>query len=783
MGGLKRKESDKDAFVLEALDMLLFIAKSKHDLASELILESLIELLEDDLHNRPVGANPEPQEPAKAVKQVQASQLKQPAQTSSQPAQPVSEKKEVPVQANPSFDSEGVKAKTGQLPSKAQKSETIAATAASGREEVKKTYVFSVATDEANDDFEDKTNRLNPDMDHIDRIASKSRKKKDKEVVDAPNESADAPERDASQEIVRTGGSKARKSKDDKSAKKDVKETKEVKEPKKDAKKDTKEGIATKDAKNDKDAKKEPKEVKEAKEAKETKEVKKEPQPSKEQVVVGGGGKGRAGGEQDWVTESESASDDEAQDDLDDGDLAEDDVSEDAPEEVAEMQESKGKNLEKKDRKGGRDNKKEKGHDHKDHKDLKEVQEEGEAYKRDEAQEQAIEKLLADNADIVGKLTLNRKKRRLILKELRLLDVATRSDLKDILRNVAVQEATEDEKKKMKEKKNRWEEKQREERARADAEDKERRRLLKIKRKEERDRKVAPKKEEYIEIDHFFEESKYQFYYMNNYGLQKDEMGKGTSYMSKKQVVGIDVQHKLYNHVAYANYLMFSSDSKGLIFNLQQSYEDVSFIDLFDKLLADDKILKIGYCLQADLEALSNTFKAKKMTYRNVVSIEDKLFVCKTSTVLNLSKMCYRCFGKYLHPDKLKKLCEKPDLKDYEDRKAIVVDSLACLRLFSELSKYIMDEQVPTNQDLLKDKKVDKSWRFVLDSTCACGVEVMEQQQLQHEVAQEATYKDLEAVSKANNTILITNDRYILNNSIFKNKMCYRGKKEFLKGM
>lgn len=427
------------------------------------------------------------------------------------------------------------------------------------------------------------------------------------------------------------------------------------------------------------------------------------------------------------------------------------------------------------------------------------AQQETEEFNLDPLKEEEIRKLMDDNADLLEKAVFNRPKRRVIQQGLRLIDNPTRKHLKQLMMQILTAEPTADEKQKKKAKMDRWHEKTK---AKIDSHNKwknqDRKEQNKFKMMDKlknqavndfeddykpypahkkkaphhyqqnkvsikpsqhseescepeatpktKTRKPAGETPNLLEADarHLrlddLKDKTFQFYYINHASNWKN-VETIFKKLSKKEVVSIDVHHERSKGVPSGNYLCLSSNTKAYIFNLHNLNDNPDFYAIVHKLLSNQSLTKIGYCAKQDLEALENTFLSLgNLQGCSSLSIEDELFISKTSTMLNLSNMCFRMYGKTLNPEKLKKLIEQKDLKTYEERKAIVIESVALLSLYLEIAHFTADEVKP-NKELLRGIKVDETWTFMLDYTCPCGQAVLESNKLRYQVLKLMTYK------------------------------------------
>jgi len=215
---------------------------------------------------------------------------------------------------------------------------------------------------------------------------------------------------------------------------------------------------------------------------------------------------------------------------------------------------------------------------------------------------------------------------------------------------------------------------------------------------------------------------------------------KALSYLSKKTYIGIDVQHNSVKGYNKATYLELTTDSKGFIINLQHFEDDPTPLASLFKIFTDEKISKVGFNLPADIDAICNCFGLFKTNFKSMLSLEERLFVYKTSYTMNLSKICYRFYGKELHHEKLRKIGERSDVTDYEERKSMMSEVVACFALSKSMETYLSRE-IPSNKTLLAGLKIDKSWHFVLDQTCPCCLDFFLKESIPHRLLRDPTYQ------------------------------------------
>jgi len=393
---------------------------------------------------------------------------------------------------------------------------------------------------------------------------------------------------------------------------------------------------------------------------------------------------------------------------------------------------------------------------------------------KDPRRDAMIDDLISNNQDLIGKIKMNRKRKRTLVNNLRMLDNPTRNDMKGILKNILCNEITPEESRQMKEKKDRKREKvernalssqrgkeqakrERKKQDRAAATPTrgniplERRKPATLNQnipeedddemyedggsEEERERRlvgalggvlgVEERVEEGMEENNTLSLSSlspsYKFIYFGKGMLVEATQAVYT--LGKRDAIGIDVQHLVVGGMALGMYMEMSTESQGYIFNLQHLAEG-AFKEAVQSILTSPKIIKVGYSLDKELEALCNTLELSPKSIKSTCSLEDKLFIAKTPTLLNLSRIVERVLGKPLNTEKLKKITAKSEIESYDERKQIMVEALACLMVYRTVYK-TFSVPLPGLVDRCKDIGMDKEWTIVVDVACPCALETI----------------------------------------------------------
>lgn len=211
-------------------------------------------------------------------------------------------------------------------------------------------------------------------------------------------------------------------------------------------------------------------------------------------------------------------------------------------------------------------------------------------------------------------------------------------------------------------------------------------------------------------------------------------------YFSGKKLVAIFAHHFKNQGVGKIAYIELTTESKGFVFNLKHPTAEVSILLALKQIFESKSIMKIGYNLKQFFENLKDLDSGISIHFKNTHSIEDLLFCCKTSGILNLPKICFRFFGKHLTFEKMKNLCEKETL-DFEDKKNLMINAVAIFKMTKDLDLGSLVGKTPLKTpDQLFNLKVDKSWKFVLDITCPCIAAYLQDNDFDYEQLTEQTY-------------------------------------------
>ena len=66
--------------------------------------------------------------------------------------------------------------------------------------------------------------------------------------------------------------------------------------------------------------------------------------------------------------------------------------------------------------------------------------------------------------------------------------------------------------------------------------------------------------------------------------------------------------------------------------------------------MANEKITKVGFSVKNDIQALNRTFN-NLLEFKEVVGIDDLLFLAKNTSKLGLSTICKRYYGKPMNKE------------------------------------------------------------------------------------------------------------------------------------
>lgn len=366
----------------------------------------------------------------------------------------------------------------------------------------------------------------------------------------------------------------------------------------------------------------------------------------------------------------------------------------------------------------------------------------------DPKKEKQISDLLNDNLDIISKVPLNRKKRRLLLNDLRMIDQPTRKHVKQILKNVLCVEMTKDEKDRQREKREKYH-------ARHAGRQKNRKMQVMAKT-QYYDNSGYARPEEYAKYQVYGNQkateefmrvkditnSEYIFYHIEGPSTadMKNSMAKVVNYFNTKSVMGVYCHHSKIDGCSKIAYIEISTDTKGFLLDLKNPSGEVTILAALKVLFENKQLFKIGYNLSQMQEILSESQIGYSIKFRNTRTLDELLFCSKTTLILNLSKTLYRQFGLHLNPEKMKDLCEKTNLS-YDEKQALMINAAAIYKFAIDIQiDKLKSIKLPKLQEQLASLPSIRQVNFVLDVTCACAAHVLDNLRLPFDIMPESTY-------------------------------------------
>jgi len=137
----------------------------------------------------------------------------------------------------------------------------------------------------------------------------------------------------------------------------------------------------------------------------------------------------------------------------------------------------------------------------------------------------------------------------------------------------------------------------------------------------------------------------YEIIYLQ--GASKDELEESYRYINEQEIVGIDTEF----FGKGANYIQISTLEKGYIYNLIYDQDKLRFDEDFRKFLfnfcGNEKITKVGLCLDADIEAIRKAmqYRINQEGFSGWKDIHDLVMLSRTSNSLGLSDYTSRVLG------------------------------------------------------------------------------------------------------------------------------------------
>ena len=231
--------------------------------------------------------------------------------------------------------------------------------------------------------------------------------------------------------------------------------------------------------------------------------------------------------------------------------------------------------------------------------------------------------------------------------------------------------------------------------------------------------KKAPKKINYLKLEDLTHGDLQDFptIYIDEINEEFEDAKK---YILSQSIMGIDSEFKSNGGAVY---IQIASKTRGFVFNMNKN--DLKFApecrEFFKEYVENEKLKKVGFNVSSDVKAINRAFQ-NNLDPKGFFSVEDDLFLCRTSNQLGLGSLCKRAFGKEMDKSLQMWVAETEDLGDEEIRYA-VLDALAPLVIYNKYKKVINDsilEDVIKNgkPDLSGDNEMGANPKFICDFTC-----------------------------------------------------------------
>lgn len=206
--------------------------------------------------------------------------------------------------------------------------------------------------------------------------------------------------------------------------------------------------------------------------------------------------------------------------------------------------------------------------------------------------------------------------------------------------------------------------------------------------------------------------------------------------------------------------------------------------DFFKEFLQSKDILKIGFSVHSDTEAIKRTFQSRIKDFQGFVSFEEELLLCRTSNTLGLTSHCMRIFGKKLDKSHQEWVAEMETLTE-DELHYCAMDAVAPLQIWNRLRRSIHMETagiatLSPSVDLSEDK--DKT--LFIDFPCKMLVKTLEEKSLFNVVllSKDMTYQQIiDEVQSVECGVLVSTDKYLLSHKSIKNPFPFFSKKEFMR--
>lgn len=178
----------------------------------------------------------------------------------------------------------------------------------------------------------------------------------------------------------------------------------------------------------------------------------------------------------------------------------------------------------------------------------------------------------------------------------------------------------------------------------------------------------------------------FEYIYMSTY----DEEGvqKILAAFKNQEYLGLDSEFHLRD--AKCTYIQIATEKFGVIFNIQNSKFrfDPNFKGYLKQLMETESIKKVGHSISQDAKVIKRAFFGE-VNISQLHSLEDMMFTCRTS-ILSLSNMCYRVFGKSLNKEFQSWIGERKEMDEDDQKEYAIMDALAPVAIFSRLKHFCL---------------------------------------------------------------------------------------------
>ena len=280
---------------------------------------------------------------------------------------------------------------------------------------------------------------------------------------------------------------------------------------------------------------------------------------------------------------------------------------------------------------------------------------------------------------------------------------------------------------------------------------------------------------EYLKIEDV--RKAYRYRYIKEYSKDFVE---AMDYLDKQVMLGFDTEFVSKDSMLLATYLQISSLEQGYVINLQHSQHDPKFKERIFALFSNGLIKKIAFGVDNDVKALSRTFN-NLMEFHGIVGLEKSLFTTESSSVLGLAAICRRFYGKPLDKGSQQTIASIQDLTDPKDLEYAALDALVPVALYEDLKSQI--ECNPGQDRLqLQDTFETSELEFALDPSVNQMKKLLSRTEFGVHFLDNMTYSEISKLVKEKKLILITSDKFIIASKDFPNKLIFYDTKTFKDG-